>query len=47
MLDYENVISNSKAYNIIKMDISENRMSHAYLFVSVDENYANSFLKKI
>ena len=43
MLDYSNVIKNSKAYKTIDLDISRSRLSHAYLFVSADENYLKHF----
>lgn len=43
MLNYENVINNSKAYQIIDVDISQNRLSHAYMLVSVDDNYLKAF----
>ncbi|MBQ8426063.1 MAG: hypothetical protein IJX17_08645 [Clostridia bacterium] len=47
MLDYKNVIKETNAYNIVNLDISENRISHAYLFVSQDDNFLSSFIKKI
>lgn len=47
MLSYENVINKSKAFGLINMDASENRVSHAYLFVSQDENYLLEFSKQI
>lgn len=47
MLSYENVINQSKAFNMIKLDASENRISHAYLFVSQDENYLFEFSKQV
>lgn len=47
MLDYKNVINDSKAKKIVDLDISENRISHAYLFVSQDDNYVYNFLKEI
>ena len=47
MLDYSNVILKSKAYQTIDLDIIRSRLSHAYLFVSVDENYLKSFSEKI
>ena len=47
MLSYENVINKSKAFGLISMDASENRVSHAYLFVSQDENYLLEFSKQI
>lgn len=43
MLNYEKVINSSKAYKIIDIDISQNRLSHAYMFVSVDDNYLKAF----
>ena len=47
MLNYENVINESKAYNIVNLDAKENRISHAYLFVSQDGNYLLEFSKKV
>ncbi len=43
MLNYVSIIKNSKAYKIIDIDISQNRLSHAYMFVSVDDNYLKAF----
>ena len=47
MLSYENVINESKAYYTMNLDAKENRISHAYLFVSQDENYLLEFSKKV
>lgn len=43
MLDYSNVIQSSKAFQTIDLDITRSRLSHAYLFVSADENYLKQF----
>ena len=43
MLDYTNVLLSSKAYKMVKVDIDNNRCSHAYLFVSQDNNYLSKF----
>ena len=47
MLDYTNVIADSKAYQIIELDGSSSRLSHAYMFVSEDENYLKAFCEKV
>lgn len=47
MLNYQDFIYHSKAYNIVKMDLSRDRLSHAYLFVSKDENLLGSFALEI
>lgn len=43
MLDYSKVIQNSKAFQTIDLDTNRSRLSHAYLFVSTDENYLKNF----
>lgn len=43
MLDYADVITSSNAYKIMEMDIVGERLSHTYLFVSVDQNYLKNF----
>ena len=43
MLNYEDVIKNSKAYGIIDRDINSSRISHVYLFECLDENFLYSF----
>ena len=47
MLDYTNVINSSKAYKLIELDGSSSRLSHAYMFVSEDENYLKAFCEKV
>lgn len=47
MLDYSKVIQNSKAFQTIDLDISRSRLSHAYLFVSADENYLKQFAEMV
>lgn len=46
MLDYEKFITKSYAYKMIEKDIEMSRISHAYLFVSADENYLYKFAEK-
>lgn len=43
MLNYSKVIKSSKAYKTIDLDISGSRLSHAYLFMSADDNYLKAF----
>ena len=43
MLNYESVIESTNAYNIIDRDICSSRISHAYLFESLDENFLYKF----
>lgn len=47
MLDFEEIILNSRAYNVISLDTSLDRVSHAYLFVSQDDDYLYSFCVKV
>lgn len=47
MLNYHNVIKSSTAFNIINMDLQNSRLSHAYLFVSQDENYLKVFCENV
>lgn len=47
MLNYSNVIESSKAFQTIELDISRSRLSHAYLFVSSDENYLKQFAELV
>ena len=47
MLDYSKVIETSKAFKTIDLDISRSRLSHAYLFVSTDENYLKNFAELV
>ncbi len=46
MLDYNNLISNSKAFKIIELDASSSRLSHAYMFISSDDNYLKTFCER-
>ena len=46
MLDYEEVINLSRAYGVALADIRSARVSHAYLFLSADENYLYAFAEK-
>lgn len=43
MLDYNNVILSSNAFQIFNLDVKNGRCSHAYLFVSPDENFGRRF----
>lgn len=43
MLAVDELIFSSKAYNMVSLDASLGRISHAYLFVSEDENYLYKF----
>lgn len=47
MLDYSSVINGSRAFQTIDLDVSRSRLSHAYLFVSSDENYLKQFSEMI
>lgn len=47
MLDYSKIIKNSKAFKTIDLDIERSRLSHAYLFVSADENYLKNFAELV
>ncbi len=43
MLDFNELIFSSKAYNIVSLDSSLGRISHAYLFLSKDESFLYKF----
>lgn len=43
MLNYTELIEQSKAYKIVRRDTESKRLSHAYLFLSADENYLTQF----
>lgn len=47
MINYNQVIENSKAYKIILKDWSEGKLSHTYLLVSEDQNYCHAFAKAV
>lgn len=47
MLNYHNVIKSSTAFNIINRDLESSRLSHAYLFLSQDENYLKIFCENV
>lgn len=47
MLNFNELILSSKAYNMVSLDASLGRVSHAYLFVSKDENYLYKFCEYI
>lgn len=47
MLDFNELIISSKAYNIVSLDSSLGRISHAYLFLSDDENYLAKFCEMV
>lgn len=43
MLNFDKLIFSSNAYNILSLDCKSKRISHAYLFVSKDENLLKRF----
>ena len=47
MLDFNELIFSSKAYNMVALDTKLGRISHAYLFLSKDENYLYKFSENI
>lgn len=47
MLDFSELIISSKAYNMVSQDTELGRISHAYLFLSKDENYLTKFCEMI
>lgn len=47
MLSYSEVISKSKAYEIICQDAKRSRLSHAYMFLDSDQNYLVSFAETV
>ena len=47
MLDYNKFISQSKAFKIVELDSESSRLSHAYMFVSADENYLKAFCERV
>ncbi len=47
MLDYKSAIENSKAKGIIQKDIDNARLSHAYLFLSPDDDYLKCFCEYV
>lgn len=47
MINYNQVIENSKAYKIILKDRSEDKLSHTYLLVSEDQDYCHAFAKAV
>lgn len=47
MLVVDELIFSSKAYNMVAQDLKLGRVSHAYLFVSEDENYLYKFSEQI
>ena len=47
MLDFNELIFSSKAYNIVSLDSSLGRISHAYLFLSDDDNYLYKFCENV
>ena len=47
MLNYFETIEKSSAYNIVKRDCEQDRLSHAYLFVSEDENFLKAFSESV
>lgn len=47
MLDFDNLIFSSNAYNMVKLDCESGRLSHAYLFASKDENFLKRFCDNV
>jgi len=47
MVSYKNAIKNTKAYNTVLTDKKYDRLSHTYLLVSEDMNYAKEFAKML
>ena len=47
MLKFDELVKSSKAYNIVSLDAGLKKISHAYLFVSQDENYLLNFCENI
>lgn len=47
MANYKNVIYSSNAFNIVKQDKIQGKLSHTYLFVSEDMDYCNDFAKEV
>ena len=47
MLDFNELIFSSKAYNIVSLDSRLGRISHAYLFLSDDDNYLYKFCENV
>lgn len=47
MLDYKSVIDSSNALGVVSVDFQNNRMSHAYLFLSKDSNFLMSFAERV
>ncbi|MBQ7466641.1 MAG: hypothetical protein IJS74_01055 [Clostridia bacterium] len=47
MANYENVINKSKAYKMVLKDKDANRLSHTYILISEDQDYAFEFAKKM
>ena len=47
MLEFNELILSSKAYNIVSLDSSLGRISHAYLFLSEDESYLYKFCESV
>ena len=47
MLNFNELIFSSKAYNMVSLDSKLERISHAYLFLSKDENYLYRFCEAV
>lgn len=47
MLNFNELIISSKAYNMVTQDTKLGRISHAYLFLSKDESYLSKFCESI
>lgn len=46
MLNYD-ITHSTKAFKVVELDIKSERVSHAYLFISPDDNYLISFAKDV
>lgn len=47
MINYDKVIKDSRAFNIILKDKEQNKLSHTYLLISEDQNYCHAFAKEV
>lgn len=47
MLEFNELILKSRAYNMVSQDSKLGRISHAYLFLSKDENYLYQFAENV
>ena len=47
MVNYDEVINKSKAFNLVLKDKKNNRLSHTYIIISEDQDYALEFAKSM